>query len=110
FTNLRYNWIIWKGLTYRTDVRHQLNRGLSADFNTSFFLVNMSFGKKILKGELGELSINVYDLLDQNNNIGRSINSLYIEDRSNNVLQRYFMATFTYNIRHFSRGTSVDDY
>ena len=110
FTNLRYNWIIWKGIIYRTEVKHQLNRGLSKDFNTSFFLVNMSLGKKILKNQLGELSLNVYDLLDQNKNIGRNITGLYVEDRSNTVLQRYFMCTFTYNIRHFSKGTSVDDY
>ncbi|MDF9797954.1 hypothetical protein OKW21_003217 [Catalinimonas alkaloidigena] len=109
-TRLRYNWILWEGLVYRTDLKHQLNTGLSAGLDNSFLLWNMSIGKKLFRNQLGELSINVYDLLKQNNNIRRNIEEAYIEDVQSRVLQRYFMLTFTYNIRHFSEGTSMDDY
>lgn len=109
-TRLSYKWIIWDGFTYRTDVRHRLNSGLAEDFDNSYFLVNMSFGKKMLPQERGELSLNVYDLLGQNNNINRSVTETFIEDRRGTVLQRYFMLSFTYNIRHFSKGASIDDF
>ncbi|MEK6481714.1 TonB-dependent receptor [Catalinimonas sp. 4WD22] len=109
-TRLRYNWIMWEGLVYRTDLRHQLNTGLSAGLDNSFLLWNMSIGKKLFRNQLGELSINVYDLLKQNNNIRRNIEEAYVEDVQSRVLQRYFMLTFTYNLRHFSEGTSMDDY
>lgn len=109
-TRLRYNWIIWKGLVYRTYVNHRLNTGLAEGYNNSFVLVNMSLGKKFLKQDRGELSLNVYDLFAQNNNIHRSVGELYIQDRQSTVLQRYFMLSFTYNIRHFSKGTTIDDY
>ncbi|GAA5225065.1 outer membrane beta-barrel protein [Membranihabitans marinus] len=109
-TSLRYNWIIWKGLVYRTNINHLLNTGLSEGYNNSYVLVNMSVGKKFLKQDRGELSLNVYDLLDQNNNIRRNVSEIYIEDRQSNVLQRYFMLSFTYNIRHFSKGTTEEDY
>ena len=109
-THLRYSWILWEGLVYRTDLRHQLNSGLSAGFDNSYMLWNMSLGKKLFKNQLGEISLNVYDLLKQNNNIRRNIAEAYVEDVQSNVLQRYFMLTFTYNLRHFSEGTSVDDY
>ena len=70
----------------------------------------MSIGTKILKHNRGELSLNVYDLFKQNNNIRRNVTELYIEDTESNVLQRYFMLTFHYNLRHFNRGTTEEDY
>lgn len=49
-------------------------------------------------------------LLEQNTNINRNVTELYVEDRESAVLQRYFMLSFTYNIRHFSKGSSIDDF
>lgn len=109
-TQLRLNWIIWEGIVFRTDLTHQTNNGLSAGVNTDFTLWNMSIGKKIFRNQLGEISLMAYDLLEQNNSIRRNINEVYIEDMQSNVLQRYFMFTFTYNIRHFSAGASMEDF
>lgn len=109
-TRLRYNWIFLDGFIYRADVSHRMDTGLADGFNNSVFLVNMSLGKKVLPEEKGEISLNVYDLFGQNNNIRRTINELYIQDRQNTVLQQYFMLSFTYNIRHFSKGASIEDF
>lgn len=70
------------------DLRHQINTGLSEGYDQGFLLMNMSIGKKLLKNERAEISLNVYDLFDQNNNIRRNVNELYIEDVQSNVLQR----------------------
>ncbi len=108
-TSFRLDWI-WNKLVYRMNVNHRFNNGLAEDLDRSFVLLNMSIGTKFLKNDLGELSVRVYDLLQQNNNIRRSVNELYIEDSESNVLERYFMLTFNYNLRHFNRGTTEDDY
>lgn len=107
---LNFNWIIWQGIIYRMDVSHQVNSGLSDGFDANFTLVNMSLGKKIFKNQRGEISVNVFDLLNENNNIRRNVTESFIEDVQTNVLQRYFMLTFTYNIRRFSKGMDMDDY
>ena len=109
-SRLRLNWVIWEGFVFRTDLNHQVNRGLSAGVNTNFALWNMSIGKKIFRNRLGEVSLMVYDLLKQNNNIRRNVNEVYIEDVRSNVLQQYFMVTFTYNIRHFTGGAQLEDF
>lgn len=109
-TSLSYDWIVWDGLVYRLDLNHRLNTGLADDFDNSFMFLNMSLGTKFLKNDRGEISLNVYDLLQQNNNIRRNVSELYVEDVQSNVLQRYFMLSFTYNLRHFSRGTGMKDY
>ncbi|MGK6350855.1 outer membrane beta-barrel protein [Parapedobacter sp. DT-150] len=109
-TRINYNWILWQGLVYRLDLHHQLNTGLSEGYDNSIFLVNMAIGKKLLKNERAEVSASVYDLFGQNNNIQREITETYIEDSRSNVLQRYFMLSFTYNIRYFAKGTTQQDY
>ena len=107
---LNFNWIIWQGIIYRLDLNHQINSGLNAGFNTNFSLVNMSLGKKVFKNQRGEVSIMVYDLLNQNANVRRNISDTFIEDIQTNVLQQYFMLSFTYNIRRFSKGMDEDKY
>ncbi|NVJ85294.1 MAG: TonB-dependent receptor [Algoriphagus sp.] len=107
---INFNWIIWEGFVYRLDLNHQVNAGLSDGFDANFTLVNMSLGKKIFANQRGEISLNVYDLFRQNNNIRRNITDTFIEDVQTNVLQRYFMLTFSYNIRRFSKGMDMDDY
>jgi hypothetical protein len=66
----------------------------------------MSAGKKILKGQKGEIKVSVFDLLKQNQSITRNITGEYIEDVQNQVLQQYFMLHFTYNLRNFGTAAS----
>ncbi|GAA4445467.1 TonB-dependent receptor [Pontibacter saemangeumensis] len=108
-TQLRYNWIFWKGLVYRTELNHQFNSGLSEGLDNNFVLWNMSIGKKIFKNQKGEVSLSVNDLLNQNVSVQRNVRSNYVEDVQTNILQRYFMLTFTYNIRNFSGGKLPED-
>jgi vacuolar-type H+-ATPase subunit D/Vma8 len=61
----------------------------------------MSVGKKFLKSKKGELKLSVFDLLKQNRSISRDVTETYIEDVRNQVLQQYFMLTFSYNLRNF---------
>jgi hypothetical protein len=109
-TRLNLSWIIWEGLIYRLDLNHQVNSGLSAGFDNNFLLMNMSVGKKIFKNQRAEISLNVYDLLGQNANVRRDVTDIYIEDTETNVLSRYFMLSFSYNLRRFSKGMDIDDY
>jgi hypothetical protein len=88
---------------------HQLNTGLSAGFNTNYMIWNMSIGKKIFANQRGEISLNVFDLLKQNISIRRNVTDIFVEDVQSNVLQRYFMLTFTYNLRHFSGGAKSEE-
>ncbi|MEM9672030.1 MAG: TonB-dependent receptor [Bacteroidota bacterium] len=94
-------WIFWKGLVFRSQINHQLYSGLSEGFNQNFVLWNMSLGKKFLKDRRGELELSVFDLLKQNQSIHRNVTEAYLEDIQTQVLQQYFMLTFTYQIRHF---------
>ncbi len=102
----RLNWISRKGFTINPDVTNTLYRGLGAGYDRSFTLVNLGVGQKVLKDQRGEIRLTIFDLLKQNNSISRNINETYVEDNRTLVLSRYFMLTFTYNLRNF-RGNNA---
>ncbi|WP_207434026.1 outer membrane beta-barrel protein [Sabulibacter ruber] len=54
-----------------------------------------------MKNDRAQLKLSVYDLLDQNISAYRSIRENLIEDFQTQVLTRYALLTFTYNIRNF---------
>lgn len=97
----KLNWIFGKGWVFSADVNNQFYKGLSEGFDQSFWLMGVGFGKKFLKDQKGELQLSVFDLLGQNNSIQRNITDVYLEDVRNNVLERYYMLTFSYRIASF---------
>ena len=80
--------------------------GMYDGFNQSYWLWNAGIGKKFLKNRAAELKLSVFDLLKQNQSISREVTSSYIEDTQSQVLQQYFMLTFTYNLKNFGKGRS----
>ncbi len=80
---------------------YSYNSGLAAGYNANLPLWNASFAKQLFSKQQGEIKIGVYDLLNQNVSVYRNATSNYIQDVQNNVLKRYFLVTFTYNLRKF---------
>ncbi len=95
------NVILWEKLVLNTEVFHNMYQGLEQDFNQEFLLWNASIGYKFLDKNAAEVRLSVYDILGQNNSINRNVTEIYLEDLRTRVLQRYFMLTFTYNLRSF---------
>jgi hypothetical protein len=97
-----------KGFLWQNDIVYQSYTGLSDSFNQNYLLWSMSVGKRFMKDERGELKLTVFDLLDQNNSISRNVTETYVEDIQTQVLQRYFMVSFTYMIRNFKTAKAKE--
>lgn len=104
--SFQLNLLSKSGWLFQNDLNNQLYRGLTEDFNQDYWLWNMAVGKKFLKDQKGELKLSVFDLLKQNQAISRVATETYIEDVQNDVLQQYFMLTFTYKLRNFGNRNS----
>ena len=100
-TGIKFNWIFGNGWVLRNDVNNLLYTGLGETFNENYWLWNLNIGKKMFADKQAELTLGVYDLLDQNKSVTRNITNTYVEDSRSNILDRFFMLTFTYNIKHF---------
>lgn len=80
------------------EFNYTINSGRSDGFNTSMPVWNAAVAKSLLKNNRGEVKLSVTDLLKQNTGISRSSSLGYITDEKYNVLQRYFLLTFTYSL------------
>jgi hypothetical protein len=89
------------GWIFGSDFDYTINSGNSAGYNLSFPLWNASISKLVLKKKQAEIKLSVFDLLNQNKSITRTVEQNYIEDVRTTVLQRYFMISFIYNLRSF---------
>ncbi|HEX7457211.1 MAG TPA: outer membrane beta-barrel protein, partial [Ginsengibacter sp.] len=98
------NLLTKKGLFFQNDLTNQTYKGLSDGFNQNYWLWNIALGQKFLKNQAGELRLSVFDLLNQNKSITRTTTASYVEDDRNEVLQQYFMLTFTYKLKNFGKG------
>jgi len=99
--SLRLNYIFLDRFVFNTTANHTLYSGLSQGYNQSFVLWNAALGYKFLPDKSLDIRLSVYDILNQNRAIDRTVTETYIEDSYTNVLRRYFMLNATYTLRRF---------
>lgn len=103
-SSFRLNCILWKGITLQNDINNTFYKGLSSGYNLNSTVINIGLGKKVFKHQSGEIRLTVYDLLNNNSNISRTINANQITDQEINSLNRYVLASFTYTFRNFNQN------
>ncbi len=92
------------GFIFRWDFDYLLNQGLAEGVQQNIALLNASLEKEIFKNKNGVIRLAGFDILKQNTNVSRSINSNFITDTRTNRLTQYFMLSFTYRLNKF-KGT-----
>jgi len=97
------SYTFFKNLILSTDLDYTINSGLSAGYNQSIAYWNASIAMQLFKKKEGEIKLGVYDILKQNKSLSRTTGDNYVQDTRSNVLPRYFMLSFTYNIRKGSQ-------
>lgn len=101
---LKLNYLL-KRFVLNTDISHTLYNGLSQSFNQEYLLWNGYIGYKFLKDRSLEAKISLFDILNQNRSISRTVTGAYTEDNYTTVLRRYAMFTLTYTLKNFKNGT-----
>lgn len=97
------SWVFWKGFVVRQGLNYTQFIGLDDDgVDNNVFLWNMSLGKRMLEKENLELSLEVFDVLNQNNGLSRELTETYTEAVETRMLRRYFMLKLTYNLQPIS--------
>jgi Outer membrane protein beta-barrel family len=86
------------GVSIHNEFNYIFNTGRPPGYNTSTPLWNLSVAKTLFRHDRGEIKVGVMDMLDQNSGITRSLEQGSVLDERYNVLQRYFLLTFTYSL------------
>lgn len=91
------NYLPW-GLVVNNSINYTINTGRADGYNTNVAFWNASIAKSFLKNQRAELKLSAFDMLNQNAGVNRNANQNYIEDTRYNVLQQYFLASFTFRL------------
>jgi hypothetical protein len=89
-------WLFAANLDYTYTNNH------SAAYNASVPLLSPAIAKQLFKKKNGELRLSVFDLLNQNVSVSKTVTSSLETYARTNVITRYVMLTFTYNLNNFS--------
>lgn len=98
--NMKYNWKSWECSVYAL---YSLNSSLPPGFKKDIVLLSPVLTWRVFKKKTGEVKLFVFDLLNQNSGISRSLSANTIQDMQSEVRGRYGMLSFSYIIRHFPR-------
>lgn len=99
---MKFYWQFWEGFLVQFDARHQYDSGLPEEYKQNNVLLNIGIGKKLFDKDQGEIRLAVYDLLNKNTNIRRTVADSYIADTRSNIIGRYVMLQFSYSLRAFN--------
>ncbi len=103
----RFKWVTWGGITLQATANYAKYTGVTDQFTEEYLLLNASLGKKLFKGQRGEINVTVNNLLNQNEVFVRNVTAAYIENVMTNLIGRYVSINFIYNLRRFG-GKTVD--
>lgn len=94
-----------KNWTFGNDFNYTYDTNLGSGFKNNFFLWNTALSYGFLENTL-IAKVKVYDILNQNQGISRSISATSISDQENTVLKRYAMFSLTWKFDKFGTGNS----
>jgi hypothetical protein len=86
-----------------SDLYFTNNSGLAAGYNQRQLLWNTGLAYQLFANRQGELKLYAFDLLGQNRSLTRTATDTYVEDVRSQVLPRYLLLSFTYQLRSFGK-------
>ncbi len=103
--NINFDW----GMSISTDIRMSSRRGYSAaSMNTDELLWNAQIAQTLLNGK-ATLSLQFYDILQNQSNVSRTLSATMRSDTWNNAINSYCMLHFIYRLTVFGGGKSKGD-
>ena len=91
------------GMTIGSDITYSGNEGYTDGYNQNVWLWNAQISYSFLAGKNATIMLKGVDLLNQSNNIQRTVTGNYLEDVEYNTLGRYCMVSFSYRFNTFGK-------
>lgn len=110
--NLSLNANIYLGqyVFVNTDVSWKNSYGTIDSYDQHYIMLNAAIGAKFLKDRRGEIKLSVYDALGLNQSYNQSTEATYIQITQSQILERYYMLSFTFKIDTRKNKSSDRDY
>ena len=91
------------GLSLGSDITYTGNQGYSDGYNQDVWMLNAQISYSFLAGKNATIMLKGVDILNQSNNIQRTVTGNYLEDVEYNTLGTYYMLSFSYRFNTFGK-------
>ncbi len=88
-----------KGIYFNTKFNYRVYKNERFGFDQKIPLMNMSVYRVVGKAQKAEIRFTAYDIFKRNLGITQSANQNFVSQERVQTLSRYFMLSFTYNMR-----------
>ncbi|MBB6370894.1 TonB-dependent receptor [Chryseobacterium shigense] len=95
------NYIFNSRLVFGNDFEYSTNSNIAPGFKKDFYFWNTSLGYSFFDKQF-TAKVKVYDVLNQNQSVKRTISNAYIEDREDLILRRYIMFSLSMKLNKFA--------
>ena len=93
------------GMSLSTDLHQNSRRGYNdSSMNTNELIWNMQLSQSFLKGNALTVSLQLYDILNEQSNFSRTINAMQRSDTRYNSINSYAMLHAVYRVNIFGGG------
>lgn len=97
------------GMSLSTDLHQNSRRGYNdSSMNTNELIWNMQLSQSFLKGNALTVSLQLYDILNEQSNFSRTINAMQRSDTRYNSINSYAMLHAVYRVNIFGGGRNGD--
>lgn len=97
------------GMSLSTDLHQNSRRGYNdSSMNTNELIWNMQLSQSFLKGNAITVSLQLYDILNEQSNFSRTINAMQRSDTRYNSINSYAMLHAVYRVNIFGGGRNGD--
>ncbi|MDR4987293.1 MAG: outer membrane beta-barrel protein [Bacteroidales bacterium] len=92
------NWRFLSHYRLEAGFRYMVYEGRTSDFDQRIPLLELSFGRRFLRNNSGELVLSAYNLLNRELGVTQRMETNFLEQQVTNSLGRYFLLSFTYSL------------
>lgn len=100
------NYVLKSNLVFGNDFVYNTSSNFAPGFKRDYYFWNTSLGYSFFDKQL-IAKVKIYDVLNQNQSVKRTITNSYFEDREDLILKRYIMFSLTMKLNKFA-GKKVE--
>lgn len=95
------NYLLKGNFVFGNDFEYNTNSNIAPGFKKDFYFWNTSLGYSFYKKQF-TAKVKIYDVLNQNQSVRRTITDSYFEDREDLILKRYIMFSISMKLNKFA--------
>ncbi|MFP3597541.1 outer membrane beta-barrel protein [Chryseobacterium sp. SIMBA_029] len=95
------NYFFQSKFVFGNDFEYNTNSNIAPGFKKDFYFWNTSLGYSFFKKQF-TAKVKIYDILNQNQSVKRTITDSYFEDREDLILKRYVMFSLSMKLNKFA--------